>query len=290
MPTTNLAQSIANLEKRSASVRSRLLENPTAKKFFKKSRLVAFDLREKSSRILAGAGLGGTLLAMPLQGPSPIAEPAKAVASQDALTNRQKLLSKIQEFLPHSPSKLTPEGSSTIEELVKENTGITAKAYLDGQSLNHHIGYMGFEQHLARFPGDSLSQHDEIQEAGMAPGLGAWGYFARDANQFTTKDYMNEKYYLAVQTLYLENWNTDFATLREWYKYRKVLVVNPVNGKAVVAVIGDAGPSEWTGKQFGGSPEVMKALDLHLGPRKGLTLVMFIDDPDNKVPLGPVNY
>ncbi|KKT35284.1 MAG: hypothetical protein UX12_C0013G0007 [Candidatus Collierbacteria bacterium GW2011_GWC1_45_47] len=289
MPTTNLARSIANLEKRSESVRSRLLKNKTAKNFFKKSSLIAFDLREKSGRLLAGAGLVGTLLALPLQPPAAI-EPIKAVASQDALTQRQKLLTKIQDVLPHNPSKLTPEGATTVEEMVKEHTGITAKAYLEGQSLNHHLGYMGFEQHLKRYPGDSLAQHDEIQEAGMAPGLGAWGYFARDANQFTTKDYLNEKYYVAVQTLYLENWNQDFAELRDWYKNRKVLVINPVNGKAVVAVIGDAGPAEWTGKQFGGSPEVMQALDLHLGPRKGATLLLFVDDPDNRIPLGPVNY
>lgn len=290
MPKTSLAQSIENLEKRSLSARSRILKNSAAKDFFKKSRLVAFDLREKSGRLLAGAGLVGTLLAIPLKPPAPVAEPPKAVASQDALTHRQKLLSKIQDLLPHSPSKLTPEGAATVEEIVKEDTGITVKAYLEGQSLNHHIGFMGFEQHLKRYPGDSLPQHDELQEAGMAPGLGAWGYFSQDANSFTTQDYLREKYYVAVQTLYLENWNTDFAKLRDWYKYRKVLVINPVNGKAVVAVIGDAGPAEWTGKQFGGSPEVMQALNLHLGPRKGLTMVMFIDDPDNKIPLGPVNY
>jgi len=289
MPSTNLAQSIQNLEKRSESVRVRLLKNKSAKNFFKKSSLIAFDLREKSGRILAGAGLVGTLLAMPLQPPAVI-EPIKAVATQDTLTQRQKFLTKIQDVLPHNPAKLTPEGAIAIELMVKEHTGINAKAYLDGQSLNHHLGFMGFEQHLKRYPGDTLSQHDEIQEAGVAPGLGAWGYFAKDANQFTTKDYLNEKYYVAVQTLYLENWNQDFATLREWYKYRKVIVINPVNGQAVVAVIGDAGPAEWTGKQFGGSPEVMQALNLHLGPRKGATLLLFVDDPENKIPLGPINY
>jgi len=69
-----------------------------------------------------------------------------------------------------------------------------------------------------------------------------------------------------------------------------MLVVNPVNGNAVVCVIADAGPAEWTGKQFGASPEIMQSLDLNKGPRKGLILMMFVDDPDNKIPLGPVNY
>jgi len=33
----------------------------------------------------------------------------------------------------------------------------------------------------------------------------------------------------------------------------------------------------------------MKALDLHLGPRKSLVLFFFVDDPDDRIPLGPVN-
>lgn len=289
MPKINLAQSIVNLEKRSEDARAKLLRNPRAKNFFRKSKLTAFDLRKKSGRLLAGAGLVGTLVALPLRGPV-IAQAPKVVTTADALTHRQQLEAQLQDLLPHNPSKLTPQGATTIENLIYDNTNIRVKAYLDGQSLNNHTGYMGFEQHLMRYPGDSLSQHDSIQEAGIAPGLGAWGYFASDANQFTTKDYLREKYYVAVQTLYLPDWNTNFAKLRDWYKYRKVLVINPVNGQAVVADIGDAGPAKWTGKQFGGSPETMQALGLDTGPRKGMVLLMFIDDPNDQVPLGPVNY
>jgi len=68
-----------------------------------------------------------------------------------------------------------------------------------------------------------------------------------------------------------------------------VLIVNTENGKAVVAAIADSGPAAWTGKQFGGSPEVMH----YLGGakyKKGAVIVFFVDDPENKVPLGPVEY
>jgi len=131
--------------------------------------------------------------------------------------------------------------------------------------------------------------HDDEQIAGIAPGKGAWGYFAPTQQDFTTQDYLREKYYSVAQTLYLPNWNQDFRYLRDWYKYRKILVVNPANGQAVVTVLADAGPANWTGKQFGGSPETMKELDLHKGSRKGLVLFLFIDDPDNLIPLGPVS-
>ena len=289
MSESNLQNSIAKLEKRSNSLRKKILKNPSTKKFFSKSTLLAYNLRQKSGRLLAGAGLVGSLLVMPMPHmasiPTEVSEPV-----QKALSNKQKILGNLQEIIPHQPAELTEEQAVKVEDLIFDNTTIPVKAVLDGQSLNHHVGYIGFEQHLKRYPGDSLSEHDEIQEAGMAPGLGAFGYFAQDQRDFSTKTYLQEKYYCAVQTLYLPNWNSDYRQLKDWYAFRKVLIVNPINGQAVVCAVGDAGPADWTGKQFGGSPETMQVLDLNKGPKKGLILMLFIDDPENQVTLGPVNY
>lgn len=289
MPENNLQNAIAKLEKRSNSLRKKILKNPSAKKFFAKTSLLAYDLRQKSGRLLAGAGLVGSLLAMPmpqnLSIPTEISEPAKSI-----LSNKQKVLGNLQEIIPHQPARLTPDQASKIENLLSDNTKVPVKAVLNDQSLNHHVGYIGFEQHLYRYPGDTLAGHDAIQEAGIAPGLGAFGYFAKDSQDFSTKAYLQEKYYCVVQTLYLENWNRDYRQLKDFYAFRKMLVINPVNGNAVVCAIGDAGPADWTGKQFGGSPETMEALDLNKGPKKGLILMLFVDDPDNNVPLGPVIY
>ena len=67
------------------------------------------------------------------------------------------------------------------------------------------------------------------------------------------------------------------------------MVINTKNGNAVVASIADAGPAAFTGKHFGGSPEVMEYLG---GSRykKGAVLLFFVDDPENKISLGPVKY
>jgi hypothetical protein len=56
----------------------------------------------------------------------------------------------------------------------------------------------------------------------------------------------------------------------------------------MVVVVGDAGPAEWTGKHLGGSPEVMKYLERVDGAQKGPVLYFFIDDPGDKIPLGPI--
>ena len=103
----------------------------------------------------------------------------------------------------------------------------------------------------------------------------------------TEKDKDREKYYIAVQTFLAPAYNLRVSEYRDFFKYRKMLVVNPQNGRGIVAVIGDAGPAIWTGKHLGGSPEIMYYLEREDGARRGPVLYFFIDDPQDLVPLGP---
>ena len=277
------------LERRSEQVRRKLHTHKAARRFYTRSYLIAHDLREKSTRLLAGAGLTGMLLLSPMHLPDKdTAKPNQLIATA-TLSYTGILANSLQSLTPHTPTQLEPDQAKLIEDAIYRDTGLRAKAVLDGNELNHQVGFIGYEQHLQRFPSDTLVEHDAQQEAGVAPGRGAFGTFAPDRAHFTTTDYLREKYYSVAQLHLLPNWNTDYPTLKDWYKFRKILIINPVNGQAVVTALGDAGPAEWTGKQFGASPEAMKALNLHNGPRKGLVIFLFLDDPDNLVPLGPLS-
>jgi hypothetical protein len=123
----------------------------------------------------------------------------------------------------------------------------------------------------------------------MAPGLGAWRYFTDSSGTLTQRDIDREKYYIAVQTFLAPGFDSNPKDYTDFFKYRKMLVVNPQNGKSIVADIADAGPSPWTGKQLGGSPEIMNYLERFDGSQKGAVLYFFIDDPNDTIPLGPVN-
>jgi hypothetical protein len=124
---------------------------------------------------------------------------------------------------------------------------------------------------------------------GMAPGLGGWRYFASSQATMTQKDIDREKYYIAVQTFLAPGFDQNPKEYLDFFKYRKMLLVNPQNGKAIVVVIGDAGPAPWTGKSLGGSPEVMNYLERLDGSQKGAVLYFFIDDPNDTIPLGPIS-
>ncbi len=210
----------------------------------------------------------------------------EAEQSPDALQKR--LHQELLHVLPQKISPLSPATEQYISAVIHQTTGISATAQLDGQHLNSSYGYIGAEQHLPRFPGDSISLHDALQFKGITANRGAFGYFAPSAATLTPEAVQQEKYYVAVQTLYLPNWNKDHRWLKEWYKFRKVLVVNPKNGKSVVAVVGDAGPAAWTGKQFGGSPELMEYLQLKDGKQKSGVLVFFVAEDGSQIALGPV--
>lgn len=287
------------LKLKSLEARNSLFEKyPHVQKFFEEKGIDLEKIREHSAKVITTGALTGSLLFATPVVPNNLPSPSSVVKSfseqKDMGTSVSKqadLLQKIRSILPSKAGPLTRIQEKTLEQVFRETVGISAKATLEGEHLNTTYGYIGAEQHLMRYPGDTMSSHPKTPEhdEGMAPGRGAWGYFARSKSDLTAEDVQNEKWYVVVQTLYLPDWEKRLNYVRDWYKYRKVLVVNTQNGNAVVADVADSGPAAWTGKQFGGSPEVMNYLG-GANYKKGAVIVFFVDDPKNQIPLGPVNY
>lgn len=271
---------------------------PHVEKFLASRGIDAAKIRRHSAKIVGvGVLTGSLLLNSPSQKTLPAPTEVLKLADNDVSNDdqskpsRQILIDTFKEVLPAKTRPLSREEEKFLESIIQNLTGVNARATLEGEHLNTTYGKIGAEQHLRRYPGDTMSTHPALAEKdeGMAPGLGAWGYFAKSKDTLTDRLAETEKWYAVVQTLYLPDWNTRQPYLRDWYKYRKVLIVNTDNGNAVVASIADSGPAAWTGKSFGGSPEVMNYLG---GSRykKGPVILFFVDDPENKVPLGPVDY
>lgn len=249
-----------------------------------------------SPKHLALGSLGGLLLLTSGQQALP---PLQLAQSRDDILkgfDQNILLAKeLSEIVPKDVRSLFPQEEVDIAQILSRNFGFSVKAQINGIRLNRNFGLIGGEQHLYRYPGDNLYAHADTtvdwakySSSGIAPGLGAWGYFAPSKEEFGEIDKQREKYYLAIQTFLAPGFAENVNKFRDFFKFRKMLVVNPKTGQSVVAVVADAGPAEWTGKHLGGSPEVMDVLGLASGPRKGAVLYFFIDDPRNQVLLGPV--
>ena len=287
------------LKLKSFEARKNLAEKfPGAGKILKAKGVDLGKIREHSSKIIGTSVLAGTLFLSPPSNVKALPAPHELISTLVfGDTDKKKessgvpLVEILPTTLPKTPRPLNRNEEKLLEQVFEQVLGIKTRANLEGEHLNTTYGYIGAEQHLRRFPGDTLSLHGEkdMLAEGMAPGLGAWGYFAPSREKLTPELEETEKWYAVVQTLYLPDWSKRQPYLKNWYKYRKVLIVNTENGNAVVAAIADSGPAAWTGKHYGGSPEVMDYLG---GERykKGPVIVFFVDDPENKIPLGPVEY
>lgn len=246
----------------------------------------------KPQQFLAGLAMAGQVaMTMPSPGlktQTVLDEQAQALAAEIAAAERQEILAKLSSYVNSPAGHLERETELYLEQQLSEMLGFTVRAELEGQRLNHSIGVMGAEQHLMRFPGDQLADHDAYQEAGIAPNRGAFGWFTENG-QLTPASIQREKYYFAVQLMYLPEWNSTHPQLKPWYKFRKMVVINPSEQLAVVGVVADAGPAMWVKKQFGGSPEVIREGKIWSPASRGKVMLLFIDDPEDAVPLGPLN-
>jgi hypothetical protein len=122
-------------------------------------------------------------------------------------------------------------------------------------------------------------------EAGLAQRRSGFGWFT-EMGQLSEDAVRREKYYLAIQATFLPSWPTKYSELKNWLKFRKMIVINPEAKKAVVGVIGEIGPNDWMQHQFGGSPELIREGQIWHSQSNGRVLVFFINDIDQKVPLG----
>ena len=276
-----------------------LYENfPRVKKVFDERKVNIKNIRSHSAKLLSAGILSGSFLLGTPSATKSLPEPHEIFNYSDLndaflglKIKTQVMTDTFKKLLPQTVGPLSRNEEKVLEYFVKDITGISVKTNLEGEHLNTAYGIIGAEQHLRRFPGDNILIHGEekYKPSGLAPGLGAWGYFAKSKDLLTPSLEETEKWYAVVQTLYLPDWNTRQPYLKNWYKYRKVMIINTENGNAVICSVADSGPAAWTGKQFGGSPEVMDYLG-GMKYKKGKVLILFVDDPENKIPLGPVEY
>lgn len=260
--------------------------------FFQKHNQILSSVKSGAQKLAVGGASALVLVTIPPTPklppvPTPVISPQ---VDGKEIDKRVFLITDLKNELPDQVRPLNRVEEDVVEQTLTRHFGVVVKAELEDTRLNRTYGFIGQEQHLARYPGDNMDVHFDSFEAsqkfykyGMAPGLGAYRYFGAD-----TLGGEREKWYIAVQTFLSPGYYEHTGDYNNFFKFRKMLVVNPQNGKAVVAVIGDAGPAQWTGKSLGGSPEVMNYLERVDGAQKGPVLYFFVDDPQGVVPLGPV--
>src|SRR5258708_1132693 len=200
------------------------------KKWISKNQAITQTLFDKHLRRVAVGSLGGLML---LTTPSLSIPSNHKVVDQNSITaassKNAKLAAELVDKVPTDNRNLTATEEKNISDLVTKELGVKISPEINGIRLNRTYGVIGAEQHLYRYPGDTPQAHAKDAQdwamygsSGIAPGLGAWGYFAPSKEAFTPQDEQKERYYLAVQTFLAPGFSENVAKYRDFFKYRKM--------------------------------------------------------------------
>ena len=214
---------------------------------------------------------------------APFAEPE--LMTQMSVEEHQVVLSKLKEFVRQPAGHLAKQDELYLEQQLTDVLGVEVSAELDQVRLPYSIGVMQAATHLRRYPTDVLVHHKECLEAGIRNQRGFFGWFT-DMGQLTEQAVEKEQYYIGVPAQLISAESRSPQQLKEWFKFRKVVVLNPLQERGITAVIGDCGPAG-SFAQFTGSPEIMRHGQIWSPAAQGHVMVLFVNDPMNKLPLGP---
>ncbi len=229
-----------------------------------------------------------TVAALLKKNTKPIGNEVDPLVTKISQEEHQEIMAKMAS-LTHLPAgHLDKTDELYLEQQLTDLLGFTVAAELADHRLNHSVGIMAARSHLMRSPTDTLASHAQYLEAGIAATRSAFGWFT-DNGELTSKSLTREKYAISAQLFYLPTWHQDSTKLKQWYQYRKMIVINPNEEKAVVGVIADVGPALWMQHQFGGSPEIIREAMVWSPKTQGHVFLFFVDDPDDTIPLGPVD-
>lgn len=212
-----------------------------------------------------------------------------SLASSISKEEYNSIIEKMIQLLQLPAGQLEEESELYLEQQLADILGFDVSVALENHRLLYSTGIMQALPHLKRSPTDTLDKHSNFHEAGIHTNRSAFGWFGA-ASDPDAKSVEFEKYYISVPLQYHHDWHTNYREIKSWYKFKKVVVINPAEEVAVVAVIGTIGPTTYTRKQFGGSPELIRAGKIWSPKSAGHVLILFVDDPTDTIPLGPIFF
>ncbi len=201
----------------------------------------------------------------------------------------QSIMDKMVQLLQLPAGQLAEESELYLEQQLSDILGFDVVAEYENHRPLFSTGIMKAVPHLKRSPTDTLLNHTNYHEAGINQSRSIFGWFG-SGSDLDPAIIAAEKYFITIPLYFDPAWQTDATELKNWYKFRKAIIINPANRVAVVCVIGDIGPNTITRKQFGGSPELIHEGKIWSPQAAGRVLLLFVDDKENSVPLGPIQF
>lgn len=209
----------------------------------------------------------------------------KDLLSQISQEEVEDIVSKLAALVSLPPGQLDSESELYLEQQLSELLGFQVSSSLKGQRLLYNTGKVKALPHLKLHPTDTKDSH-EYPYAGISSKRSAFGWFLLDG-KVSEQSESHEKYYCSLPLYFFPEWQGNHKELKKWFKYRKVVLINPFENRAVVCVVGDIGPNTQSRYQFGASPEAVVEGKFWSPRSNGKILVLFVEDTHDTVKLGP---
>lgn len=203
------------------------------------------------------------------------------------LEEHQAVVFKLREVAQLHPGALEKQDLLYLEQQLTDIFGFEVTSQLEGRDLPFIIGTMAAAPHNKRFPSDQLTDHGRYLEAGMAPTRTQFGWML-DSGQLSDTAVNQEAFGISLPLTYLPEWQTGHQDIKSWFKFRKVVVINPFELRAVVCAVNHIAPVSTLKYQFEGSPELIRMGSIWSPKTQGRVIVLFVNDEQNQVPLGPI--
>lgn len=203
------------------------------------------------------------------------------------LEEHQAVIYKLREVAKLSPGDLEGDDLLYLEQQLSDIFGFDVSSELENHKLPYIMGTLEALPHYRRFPIDHLDQHKSYLEAGMSKTRGGFDWMLEEG-KLSSRAIIREKYGVSLPLANLKEWQVDHNELNKWYRFRKLLIINPFDLRAVVATIIDGGFISNLKYQFGATPEVIREGNIWSPGSSGKVLMFFINDKDDKVEHGPI--
>jgi len=168
-----------------------------------------------------------------------------------------------------------------FEQQLGDMLGLTVTAELDGYRLPYTVAHAQALPHFPTHPNDQLSAH-QPKEAGLSSTRSTFGWLSDKTHQY-------EKFGVALPLHKLPDWPKRRLDYVQWFKYRKVILINPTQQTAAVGVVTQIGPAYVQRFQVGLSPELIRLTKAWHPDSKGKMVIFLLDDSAGSVKLGQIN-
>jgi len=159
-----------------------------------------------------------------------------------------------------------------LEQQVSDLLGFEISSSFEEQKLTHSFGKMQALDEFSLQPHTQSEDSYNVHGARLKHGRPTLGWPKQ--TETTEQNHL----YLANHLVFLEDWHHKYAHYKNWYKWRKLLLINPFNRVFIVVELASYTLPNPMQYQFGGSPDLIRTSQAWSPEAQGLVCVFFIPD------------